>query len=75
MSALHTNAATFQATMERLEERQAKERADLADLEKALEGIEKSIQENDTVVRKNVEGLEVRIDNVAQRIESVDVHG
>ncbi|KAI0344634.1 hypothetical protein BDW22DRAFT_1327181 [Trametopsis cervina] len=74
LSALHTNAAAFQTTLERLEEQQAKERADLADLEKALEGIEKSIKDNEVVVRKNVEGLETRIDGVVRRIEELDVN-
>lgn len=73
LSTLHTNAAAFQSTLERLEEQQAKERAELAELERALEGIEKSIKENETVVKKNVESLEARVDNVTQRIESVDV--
>lgn len=73
LSALHTNAAAFQSTLERLEEQQAKEHADLADLEKALEGIEKSVQENDAVVKKNVESLEGRVELVVQRLDELDV--
>ncbi|KAI0700913.1 hypothetical protein BC835DRAFT_320927 [Cytidiella melzeri] len=73
LSVLHTNAAAFQTTLERLEQQQAKERADLADLEKALEGIEKSISDNNGVVRKNVENLEARVDGVVQRLEGLQV--
>ena len=59
--------------MERLEEQQAKERADLADLEKAVEGIENSIKDNESVVKKNVESLEARVDGVVHKIENLQV--
>ncbi|KAI0093310.1 hypothetical protein BDY19DRAFT_989960 [Irpex rosettiformis] len=74
LSALHTNAAAFQSTLERLEEQQAKERTDLADLEKAVEGIEKSIKDNESVVKKNVESLEARVEGVVHRIEEFRVN-
>jgi nuclear migration protein JNM1 len=73
LSALHTNAASFQATLEQLEAQQAKERADLADLEKALESIERSIKDNESVIKKNVENIEVRVDGVVRRIEDLQV--
>lgn len=75
LSTLHTNAAAFQSTLERLEGQQAKERADLSDLAKALEGIEQSIRDNEAVVKNNVKSLEARVDNVIQRVERIDADG
>ena len=43
LSALHTSAAGFQKTLEGLEEEQRRTRAALEDLQKAVEGVEKSL--------------------------------
>ena len=73
LSALHTSAAGFERTLEGLEEEQKRVRAALEDLGRAVEGVEKSLADNEGVVKGNVRGLEERIDGLGRRVEDIKV--
>ncbi|EIW63439.1 uncharacterized protein TRAVEDRAFT_161761 [Trametes versicolor FP-101664 SS1] len=71
LSALHTSAAGFQKTLEGLEEEQRRTRGALEELQRAVEGVEKSLTENETLVRGNVRELEERIEGVGRRMDDL----
>ncbi|CCM00690.1 uncharacterized protein FIBRA_02729 [Fibroporia radiculosa] len=71
LSALHTSAASFQGTLEGLEEEQRKTRAALEELERAVSNLEASMKENEDVVKRNVRELDERVEEVGRRIEDV----
>lgn len=71
LSALHTSAAEFQNTLEGLEEDQKKTRDSLLDLDKALESVEASLDENRGVVKSNVGALEERVEGLLMRIDEL----
>ncbi|KAH9858582.1 hypothetical protein C2E23DRAFT_880053 [Lenzites betulinus] len=71
LSALHTSAAGFQKTLEGLEEEQHRMRGALEELQRAVEGVEKSLGENETLVRGNVRDLEDRIEGVGRRMDDL----
>lgn len=71
LSTLHTSAASFQSTLEGLEEEQKQGRAALQELLRAVEGVEKSLQENEAVVKKNVADLEERMEDVGRRVDEL----
>ncbi|TCD61972.1 hypothetical protein EIP91_007658 [Steccherinum ochraceum] len=73
LSSLHTSAASFQTTLEGLEEEQKRGRAALEELLRAVEGVENSLKENEDVVKKNVADLEERIEDVGRRMEDLKV--
>ncbi|EJF60466.1 hypothetical protein DICSQDRAFT_181373 [Dichomitus squalens LYAD-421 SS1] len=73
LSTLHTSAAGFQKTLEGLEEEQRRTRAALVDLQKAVEGVEKSLAENEKLVKGNVRELEDRIDGLGRRVDDMKV--
>ncbi|KAI0708177.1 hypothetical protein C8T65DRAFT_576363 [Cerioporus squamosus] len=73
LSALHTSAAGFQSTLEGLEEEQRRTRAALEDLQRAVEGVEKSLAENENLVKGNVRELEDRIDGLGRRVDDIKV--
>ncbi|KAI1783142.1 hypothetical protein LXA43DRAFT_358046 [Ganoderma leucocontextum] len=73
LSALHTSAAGFHKTLEGLEEDQQRVRAALEDLQKAVEGVENSLAENEKLVKGNVRELEDRIDGLGRRVEDIKV--
>ncbi|KAI0741483.1 hypothetical protein C8Q80DRAFT_1110264 [Daedaleopsis nitida] len=73
LSALHTSAAGFQKTLEGLEEEQRRGRAALEDLQRAVDGVEKSLQDNEKLVKSNVLELEDRIDGLGRRVEDIKV--
>ncbi|KAI0082026.1 hypothetical protein K474DRAFT_1655955 [Panus rudis PR-1116 ss-1] len=71
LSNLHTSAAAFQSTLEGLEEEQRKSRAALEELQKAVEGVERSWKENENVVKGNVKVLEDRVEDVQRKIDEL----
>ncbi|RPD73815.1 hypothetical protein L226DRAFT_572070 [Lentinus tigrinus ALCF2SS1-7] len=73
LSALHTSAAGFQKTLDGLEEEQRRTRAALEDLQRAVEGVEKSLSENENLVKGNVRELEDRIDGLGRRVDDIKV--
>ncbi|KAI0035860.1 Dynamitin-domain-containing protein [Vararia minispora EC-137] len=71
LSALHTSATEFQRTTEGLEEDQRRLHETLEDLDRAVTSIETSLKENSDVVKKNVAGLEERIQSLTERLENL----
>ena len=71
LSGLHAAAAEVQSTIGALEEEQLKSRGRLDALSSAVEGVEKSLEENAQVVRQNVSGLEERIDVLVKRLDAL----
>jgi len=71
LAALHSSASEFQKTLESLEEDQRKLHDALADIDRAVGGVEGSLKENGDVVKKNVEGIEERIQSLAERIDGL----
>lgn len=72
LSALHSSATEFHTTLEDLVEEQKKSRNALLELEKAVETVETSLNENREVVKNNVSGLEERVNSLLGRLE--DLH-
>jgi len=73
LSALHISAAEFQSTLEGLEAEQKKTRDSLLEISNALEGVEKSLEENKGVVKGNVGALEERVEGLLRRIDDTSV--
>ncbi|KAJ3518140.1 hypothetical protein NLJ89_g66 [Agrocybe chaxingu] len=71
LSTLHSSAAGFQNSLEDLEEEQKKTRNGLIELEKAVQTVEASLNENKEVVKNNVTGLEGRINLLLERLEDL----
>lgn len=72
LSALHTSAASFQSTLESLEEDQRKVRAALEELERAVDSVEGSMKENEEVVKRNVKELDERVEDVGRRVADLN---
>ncbi|KIJ49520.1 hypothetical protein M422DRAFT_27886 [Sphaerobolus stellatus SS14] len=71
LSTLHTSAAAFQETLQGMEEEQRRVRAALEELEKAVEAVEKSLDENGPVISSNVAGLDVRVEELNKRMTAL----
>ncbi|KXN90198.1 putative dynactin subunit 2 [Leucoagaricus sp. SymC.cos] len=71
LSALHTSAAEFQATLEDLEKEHRKVHEVLGELNNAVDTVEKSLEENRSVIKNNVAGLEGRVESLLQRLEEL----
>ncbi|KAH9894900.1 hypothetical protein C8Q73DRAFT_645251 [Cubamyces lactineus] len=71
LSTLHTSAAGFQKTLEGLEEEQRRVRAALEELQRAVDGVEKSLADNEKLVKGNVRELEDRIEDVGRRMDDL----
>lgn len=71
LSALHTSAAEFRATLEDLEKEHQKVHEALTELNDAVETVEKSLESNRSVVKENVAGLEGRVESLLQRLEEL----
>lgn len=71
LSALHTSAAEFQATLEDLEKEHQKVHDALVELNGAVETVEQGLEENRVVVKNNVAGLETRVETILQRLEEL----
>jgi len=68
LSTLHTSASSFASTLTSLEEEQRKVRAALGELNDAVEGVEKSMQDNVARTEGNLKGLETRIDLLLMKL-------
>lgn len=73
LSSLHTSAASFQSTLEGLEEEQKRGRAALEELLRAVDGVEKSLKDNEAVVKKNVSDLEERMEDVGRKMDDLKI--
>ncbi|EKM80846.1 hypothetical protein AGABI1DRAFT_112577 [Agaricus bisporus var. burnettii JB137-S8] len=71
LSALHTSASEFQATLEDLEKEHQKIHEALTELSGAVDTVENSLIENKAVIKDNVAGLEGRVDALLQRLEEL----
>lgn len=71
LSTLHTSATGFQATLNELEQEQQKAHDALTVLNDAVRSVEKSLEDNRTLVKNNVTGLEGRVDMLSQRLEEL----
>lgn len=71
LSGLHAAAGEVQSTIGTLEDEQLRTRGRLDTLSSAVEGVEKSLEENADVVRKNVTGLEERIEMLVKRLDAL----
>jgi nuclear migration protein JNM1 len=54
-----------------MEEEQRRVRAALAELKKAVEMVDKSLDENGRVTSENLSGLEVRVEELGKRMEKL----
>jgi len=75
LSALHSSSTEFQTTLEDLEEEQKKKHNALLELEKTVQTVESSLNENREVVKNNVSGLEERVDSLLGRLEDLHREG
>lgn len=71
LSGLHAAAADVQSVVSSLEAEQLRARNRLDVLSTAVEGVEKSLEENASVVKSNVGGLEERIETLVQRLDAL----
>ena len=71
LSDLHASAAELEGTLGALEKEQKATRSVLTELSTAIENIEKSLGENQGVVRGNVESLEGRVEELMNRISEL----
>ncbi|KAG8887640.1 hypothetical protein FRB98_009255 [Tulasnella sp. 332] len=68
LSSLHTSASSFASTLTSLEEDQKKVRAALGELDEAVGGVEKGLQDNVARTEGNLKGLETRIDLLLRKL-------
>jgi len=71
LSALHSSATEFQSNLEDLEEEQKKTHNGLLELERAVNTVETSLNENREVVKNNVAGLEKRVNSLLERLDDL----
>lgn len=71
LSTLHNDAAAFQATLKSMEEEERRIKNVLNDLERAVDAVETSLQENSVVISGNVAGLEKRVEELGRRMEDL----
>ncbi|KAI5123992.1 hypothetical protein M0805_006403 [Coniferiporia weirii] len=71
LSSLHAAAADVQSALGTLEGEQRRTRGRLDVLAAAVEGVEKSLEENAQVVRGNVGGLEERVEMLVKRLDAL----
>lgn len=71
LSALHISAAAFETTLKDLEDEQKKVRVGLTELSSAVDRVEKTFNDNETMTSQNVKGLEQRIDSLMGRLEAL----
>ncbi|THH07761.1 hypothetical protein EW145_g3162 [Phellinidium pouzarii] len=74
LSGLHAAAADVQGALGTLEAEQRRTHGRLDVLSTAVEGVEKSLEENAQVVRGNVGGLEERIEMLVSRLDALGKH-
>lgn len=71
LSGLHAAAADVQSVVSTLEAEQLRTRTRLDVLSTAIDGVEKTLDENAAVVRENVGGLEERIEVLVIRLDAL----
>lgn len=71
LSTLHNDASAFQENLKGMEEEERRIRTVLNDLEKAVDAVEVSLQENSVVISNNVAGLEKRVEELGRRMEGL----
>lgn len=71
LSGLHAAAADVQGALGTLEAEQLRTRGRLDVLSTAIEGVEKSLEDNAEVVKGNVNGLEERIEMLVKRLDAL----
>jgi nuclear migration protein JNM1 len=71
LATLHASAAQFSNALSGLEEDQRRSREALDALSQAVEGVEGSLGENGQVVKRNVTGLEERVDSLSKRLDAL----
>ncbi|KAF6760029.1 Dynamitin-domain-containing protein [Ephemerocybe angulata] len=71
LSNLHSAAGEFQDTLKDLEQEQQKIHGGLQQLQAAVETVEHSLEENRTVVKDNVSGLDTRVNELLKRLEDI----
>lgn len=69
LSSLHGAAADAQSVLTDMESEQRRTKGRLDVLSTAVEGVEKSLEENAQVMRTNVGGLEERIESLIKRLD------
>ncbi|KAF5385990.1 hypothetical protein D9615_002416 [Tricholomella constricta] len=75
LAVLHASAAEFQDTLQSLEQEQQKIHETLTELDSAVKTVELSLDENRTVVRGNVAGLESRVNSLLDKLEELNRTG
>ncbi|CAB4486719.1 hypothetical protein RhiirA1_412632 [Rhizophagus irregularis] len=68
---LHQEATVFSETINMLSDEQSKIREELKSLDDVTEKLEKSFEINDATVKKNVENMDTRITDLAQRLDKL----
>jgi nuclear migration protein JNM1 len=71
LSSLHSAAGEFQDTLKDLEQEQSKIHRGLVQLQQAVEKVENSLEENRTVVKENVSGLDGRVNELLRRLDDI----
>lgn len=71
LSDLHASAAELEGTLSAFEKEQKATRSMLIELSTAIESVEKSLEDNQGVVRGNVESLEGRVEELTNRINEL----
>lgn len=71
LSDLHASAAELDGTLDGLEKEQKATRSTLIELSTAVESMERSLEDNQGVVRGNVESLEGRVEDLVNRINEL----
>lgn len=71
LSTLHASAAELEGTLDALEKEQKATRSTLTELSTAIESVEKSLEDNRSVVRGNVESLEGRVEELMKRVSDL----
>ncbi|KAG6820870.1 hypothetical protein H0H93_010214 [Arthromyces matolae] len=71
LAMLHVSAAEFSETIDGLGEDQRKIRDALRELDGAVSRVENSLEENRSVVKGNVAGLEARLESLLNRLEDL----
>lgn len=71
LSTLHASAAELEGTLDALEKEQKTTRSTLTELSTAIESVEKSLEDNRSVVKGNVESLEGRVEELMKRMSNL----
>lgn len=73
LSTLHSSASSFAETLAEVKQEVSKLEEGEKGLSEVLEGLEKSVGENEGRMRGNLEGLESRLEGVVKRLDALNV--